>query len=90
MRKNTFSIPFKRESAKLITEQNYSYKDAAAEMGVHQSTIGRWVVEYRAGKLGEAFKTSEQLYIKELEEKNVKLQGRLEALEKYLLVLLDK
>ena len=90
MRKNQFSISFKRESAKLITEQNYSYKDAAVEMGVHKSTIGRWVAQYRAGTLGEASKRTEQAYIKLLEEKNVKLQGRSEALEKLLVVILDK
>jgi len=90
MRKNQFSISFKRESAKLITEQNYSYKDAAVEMGVHKSTIGRWVAKYRAGTLGEASKRTEQAYIKLLEEKNVKLQGRSEALEKLLVVILDK
>ena len=90
MRKNLFSIAFKRKSVKLITEHNYSYKDAAVEMGVHTSTIGRWVAKYRAGKLSVAPKTTEQVYIQELEEKNVKLQGRFEALEKALLVLLDK
>ena len=90
MRKNLFSTTFKLQSVKLIIEQNYTYKDAAAEMGVHISTIGRWIAQYRAGKLGVQSKKTGQVYIQELEEKYAKLQGRFEALSKALLILLEK
>ena len=91
MRKNSFSTAYKCKSARLVIEQNYSYKDAAIEVRVHISTIGRWVAEYRAGKLGLPFKKTGQYYIQELEEKcaklerkRVKLEGQVEVLCKAL------
>ena len=42
MKKRNFSAEFKRESAQLVVDQNYTVADAAKAMDVGLSTMARW------------------------------------------------
>ncbi|BBR42527.1 hypothetical protein WP4S17E03_05930 [Escherichia coli] len=46
MKKRNFSAEFKRESAQLVVDQNYTVADAASAMDVGLSTMTRWVNNY--------------------------------------------
>ncbi len=43
MKKRNFSAEFKRESAQLVLDQNYTVAAAASAMDVGLSTMTRWV-----------------------------------------------
>ncbi|EZD91031.1 hypothetical protein OkiPb00507_49990 [Escherichia coli] len=43
MKKRNFSAEFKRESAQLVVDQNYTVADAAKAMDIGLSTMTRWV-----------------------------------------------
>lgn len=43
MKKRNFSAEFRRESAQLVVDQNYTVADAANAMNVGLSTMTRWV-----------------------------------------------
>ncbi len=47
MKKRNFSAEFKRESAQLVVDQNYTVADAAKAMDVGLSTMTRWVKQLR-------------------------------------------
>ncbi|WP_133551243.1 transposase, partial [Enterobacter sp. AG326] len=47
MKKRNFSAEFKRESAQLVVDQNYTFADAASAMDVELSTMTRWVKQLR-------------------------------------------
>ena len=42
-----FSQSFKLEAVKLVTEQAYSISEAANNLGVGKSTLGKWVKAYK-------------------------------------------
>ncbi|WP_059252146.1 IS3 family transposase, partial [Escherichia albertii] len=75
MKKRNFSAEFKRESAQLVVDQNYTVADAAKAMDVGLSTMTRWVEQLRDERQGKTPKTSpmtpEQI---ELRERRKKLQ----------------
>ena len=43
MRRRNFSAEFKRESAQLVVDQNYTVAEAAKAMYIGLSTMTRWV-----------------------------------------------
>ena len=47
MKRRNFSAEFKRESAQLVLDQNYTVADAASAMDVGLSTMTRWVKQLR-------------------------------------------
>ncbi|MCP3456874.1 transposase, partial [Escherichia coli] len=47
MKKRNFSAEFKRESAQLVVDQNYTVADAAKAMNVGSYTLGAWVRQLR-------------------------------------------
>lgn len=47
--KKNFSSEFKRESAQLVLDQNYTVVAAASAMGVGLSTMTRWVTQIEVG-----------------------------------------
>ncbi len=57
MKKRNFSAEFKRESAQLVVDQNYTVADTAKAMNIGLSTMTRWVTQLwdeRAGKTPKA------------------------------------
>ena len=71
--KRNFSAEFKRESAQLVVDQNYTVADAAKAMDVGLSTMTRWVKQQRDEHQGKTPKASpmtpEQKEIRELRKK---------------------
>ncbi|OLY40562.1 hypothetical protein P282_14565 [Salmonella enterica subsp. arizonae serovar 18:z4,z23:- str. CVM 32457] len=70
MKKRNFSAEFKRESAQLVVDQNYTVADAAKAMDAGLSTMTRWVKQLRDERQGKTPKASpmtpEQIEIREL------------------------
>ncbi|BED49459.1 CP4-6 prophage; partial regulator of insertion element IS911A [Escherichia coli] len=70
MKKRNFSAEFKRESAQLVVDQNYTVADAAKAMDVGLSTMARWVKLLRDELRDKTPKASpmtpEQIEIREL------------------------
>ncbi len=70
MKKRNFSAEFKRESAQLVVDQNYTVADAASAMDAGLSTMTRWVKQLRDERQGKTPKASpmtpEQIEIREL------------------------
>lgn len=58
MKRTNFSTEFKRESAQLVVDQNYTVSDAAKAMDVGLSTMTRWVKQLRDERLGKTPKAS--------------------------------
>ncbi len=57
MKKRNFSAEFKRESAQLVVDQNYTVADAASAMDVGLSTMTRWVKQLRDEAAGKNTKS---------------------------------
>lgn len=45
--RRTFTQDFKLEAIKLVTEQGYTVVDAATNLGIGTSTLGKWVRAYK-------------------------------------------
>lgn len=73
MKRRNFSAEFKRESAQLVVDQNYTVADAAKAIDVGLSTMTRWGKQLRDERQGKTPKTSpiipEQIEIRELRKK---------------------
>jgi transposase-like protein len=86
MKKRNFSAEFKRESAQLVVDQNYTVADAASAMDVGLSTMTRWVKHLRDERRGNIPKSSpitpEQIEIRELKKKLQSIEMDNEILKK--------
>ncbi|HFF8611991.1 TPA: transposase, partial [Escherichia coli] len=86
MKKRNFSAEFKRESAQLVVDQNYTVADAASAMDVGLSTMTRWVKQLRDERQGKTPKASpitpEQQRIRELEKQVRRLEEQNTILKK--------
>ena len=84
--KRNFSAEFKRESAQLVVDQNYTVADAAKAMDVGLSTMTRWVKQLRDERQGKIPKASpitpEQIEIRELRKKLQRIEMENEILKK--------
>ena len=89
----TFSQEFRLEVVKLVTEQNYSIREAAEAMGVGNSTVDKWVRNYRLGQAnGEsqgAPVSDEQRRIRELERELRRVSEGNEILKKASALLMS-
>ncbi|WP_394551015.1 IS3 family transposase [Pantoea sp. SGAir0180] len=86
MKKRIFSAEFKRESAQLVVDQNYTVADAASAMDVGLSTMTRWVKQLRDERRGNTPKASpitpEQIEIRELKKKLQRVEMENEIFKK--------
>ena len=86
MKKRNFSAEFKRESAQLVLDQNYTVAAAASAMDVGLSTMTRWVKQLRderQGKIPNASPiTPEQIEIRELKKKLQRIEMENDILKK--------
>ena len=91
--KRTFSADFKLEAAQLVTEQNYTIKDAAEAMGVGKSTMDKWVRQLRQEYSGISLNAKpispEQRKIRELEARIKKLEREKDILKKATALLMS-
>ena len=86
MKKRNFSAEFKRESAQLVVDQNYTVADAAKAMDIGLSTMTRWVKQLRDERQGKTPKASpitpEQIEIRKLRKKLQRIEMENEILKK--------
>ena len=91
--KRNFSAEFKRESAQLVVDQNYTVADAAKAMDIGLSTMTRWVKQLRDERQGKTPKTSpitpEQIEIRELRKKLQRIEMENEILKKATALLMS-
>ena len=83
MRKK-YTLEFKAEAAKLVTEQGYSRNKAAQMLGVPNKNIRRWVNELTGEQktVQCQVKTPEQEEIRQLRKENERLRMEREILKK--------
>ena len=90
MKKRNFSAEFKRESAQLVLDQNYTVAAAASAMDVGLSTMTRWVKQLRDERQGKIPKASpitpEQIEIRELKKKLQRIEMENDILKNCLWV----
>lgn len=93
MKKRNFSPEFKRESAQLVVDQNYTVSDAAKAMDAGLSTMTRWVKQLRDERQGKTTETSpitpEQIEIRELKKKLQRIEMENDILKKATALLMS-
>ena len=94
MKKRTFPIEFKVESASLVIDKGYSISDACQAVGVSDSAMRKWVKqlkEERGGKtpLGSKSLTPEHQRIQELEAKIRRIERENEIIKKATALLMS-
>ena len=62
-----YTKEFREESVKLVTEERLSLPEAARRLSLPPSTLGNWVKQFKAGRLGEVGKTYRPLTEIEME-----------------------
>ena len=62
-----YTMEFRREAVKLVTEEKLSLPEAARRLSLAPSTINYWVKAFKAGKLGEIGKGQRPLTDVEME-----------------------
>lgn len=76
MKRKNFSPEFRRESAQLVVDQNYTVAQAAMDVGL--STMTKWVKQLRDERLGKTPKASpitpEQIEIREPKKKPQRIE----------------
>jgi transposase len=56
-----YTKEFREEAVKLVTEEKLSLPEAARRLSLPPSTLGNWVKQFKAGRLGEVGKTYRSL-----------------------------
>jgi transposase len=78
MKRKNFSPEFRRESAQLVVDQNYTVAQAEKAMDVGLSTMTKWVKQLRDEQLGKTPKASpitpEQIEIREPKKKPQRIE----------------
>ena len=62
-----YTMEFRQEAVKLVTEEKLSLPEAARRLSLAPSTINYWVKAFKAGKLGEIGKGQRPLTDVEME-----------------------
>ena len=93
MKRRNFSSEYKRESAQLVVDQNYTVSDAAKAMDVGFSTMTKWVKQLREERQGKTPKdspiTPEKIEISELRKKIQRIKMENEILKKATALLMS-
>lgn len=91
--KRNFSAEFKRESAQLVLDQNYTVTAAASAMDGGLSTMTRWVKQLRDERQSKIPKaapiTPEQIEIRELKKKLQRIEMENDILKKATALLMS-
>ena len=78
-----YTIEFKEEAIKLVTEKGYTQSEAGNSLGVPAKNISRWIKELGGGRASDRKKLSaDQEEIKRLKRENERLRMEREILKK--------
>lgn len=84
-KRRKYTREFKEEAVKLITEQGYQVAEAARNLGVHASVLGRWKREVEGveeGASGNCDLKAVQAEVNRLRKENKRLRLEREILKK--------
>ena len=81
-KRRTFTAEFKDEAVKLVLERGLTIAQAASELDVGESTLGRWVQKARPEGQEEPLSWSEREELKRLRRENERLREEREILKK--------
>jgi transposase len=79
--KKKYSIEFKEEAVKLVTEQGYKVSEAARNLGIRTNMLSRWKREFEEEGISSRSKPVDA-ELKQLREENRKLKMEKEILKK--------
>ena len=83
MKRRKFTPEFKEQAVKLVTEQGLSVGQASSDLGIGESTLSKWVGDYRQNNQVEAALTiSEKEELKQLRKENHILKMERDVLKK--------
>jgi len=80
-----YSPEFREEVVKLVIDTSRAITDVAREYGVHDTTLGNWVREYKqkhGDSVEEPLTLNERARLRELERKNRELEMKCAFLTK--------
>lgn len=81
MKRRKYNQEFKEEAVKLITEQGYQLSEAARNLGVHPSILGRWKRQL-TGEVDGGNSQGVQAELNRLRKENKRLKQEREILKK--------
>ena len=81
-KRRTFSEEYKQESVKLVTQGGLSISRAAADLGLQQTLLGRWVKEYHERGGEDGLSASDREELKALRKENRELRMERDILKK--------
>jgi len=81
-KRRTFSEEYKRDAVLLVTEGGMSVSKAAANLGLQQTVLGRWVKEYRERGGKDGLSPAEREELKALRKENRELRMERDILKK--------
>lgn len=80
---NKYTSEFKEEAVKLITEGGYSQAEVSRNLGISDSNINRWLMEYTKGKEKKSKRQEdEKSELQRLRKENAQLKMEREILKK--------
>jgi len=84
MKKRIFSPEFKDEAVRLVLEQGVGVKQAAADLGIGQSTLQKWVSAHRERKVtnGQLVSEADMAELKRLRKEVHRLRMERDILKK--------
>jgi len=77
-----YTIEFKQEAVKLVTEQGYSQAEASQRLGVDRKNMNRWMKAFTLSKTVKAPLTAEQVELVSLRKENKRLLMERDILKK--------
>ena len=84
--RQTYTQEFKNDAVKLVIEQGYSTIEVGRRLGISQTNVSRWVLEYRRENEpsinGGATRSELENEVKRLHKENQRLRMEREILKK--------
>lgn len=81
-KRRKYTREFKEEAVKLVTEQGYGVHEAARNLGINPSMLGRWKREFKQQAQGIRLQPGEQNELIRLRRENKRLKMEREILKK--------
>ena len=80
-----YSKEFKLDAISLILDQGYSQSEAARNLEINATMLGRWIKEHQADENGQAFRGNGKLTPEQEEIRKLKAQVKRLEIEKRIL-----